>query len=115
MKAMEVEARRRLLRRRVALLEAIHGAKLEGPFPEDAKCPHEGYLDEARKQGRVSERELRELTEIDAALARMAEGAYGRCAECGKPIGRLRLLAVPEARVCLSCESAPAVAPVRPR
>jgi hypothetical protein len=45
----------------------------------------------------------RELADIDAALARIQEGRYGRCVHCGGPIGLQRLRAVPEARYCLSC------------
>ena len=45
----------------------------------------------------------RELGEIDAALARIAEGTYGTCEACGGAIGRDRLRALPEVRRCLSC------------
>ena len=41
------------------------------------------------------------LSEIDAALQRMAEGTYGTCAACGRPIDAERLEAVPYARLCL--------------
>ena len=37
------------------------------------------------------------LVEIDAALARIDEGSYGRCVVCGRPIGAERLEAVPYA------------------
>ncbi|MEP7178017.1 MAG: TraR/DksA family transcriptional regulator [Pseudonocardiales bacterium] len=43
------------------------------------------------------------LVEIDAALARIAAGSYGRCEACGAPIGRERLQARPAARLCVSC------------
>ncbi len=45
----------------------------------------------------------RELAEIDSALARIAEGSYGRCVRCGASIGRHRLNALPESAQCLSC------------
>jgi RNA polymerase-binding transcription factor DksA len=46
--------------------------------------------------------ELREaLDEVDAALVRLAEGTYGRCEVCGKPIGAARLEAMPAARLCI--------------
>lgn len=44
-----------------------------------------------------------ELAELDAALQRIERGLYGVCEECGGPIGRQRLKAVPEARRCLGC------------
>ncbi len=45
----------------------------------------------------------RELVEIDAALARIADGTFGTCEVCGGAIGRDRLRALPEVRRCLSC------------
>jgi DnaK suppressor protein len=47
----------------------------------------------------------RELREVEAALARIAEGSYGRCVECGGAIGRQRLLACPEGSRCTRCEA----------
>jgi DnaK suppressor protein len=46
-----------------------------------------------------------ELSEIDAALARIADGTYGSCEQCGGAIGRDRLRALPEVRRCLACSS----------
>src|SRR4051794_25612871 len=39
------------------------------------------------------------------ALARIEDGSYGECEECGQPIGALRLLARPEARLCIACQT----------
>jgi RNA polymerase-binding transcription factor DksA len=44
-----------------------------------------------------------ELVEIDAALARIAEGSYGQCEVCGGAIGRDRLRALPAVRRCVTC------------
>lgn len=46
-----------------------------------------------------------ELAEIDAALARVADGSYGWCIDCGGPIGRPRLLVHPMAVRCAPCQS----------
>ena len=46
------------------------------------------------------------LAQIDAALARLAEGSYGSCDRCGQPIGAARLAARPAATVCIGCASA---------
>jgi DnaK suppressor protein len=43
------------------------------------------------------------LAQIDAAVARLAEGGYGRCERCGQPIGAARLAARPVATTCMSC------------
>lgn len=103
MRSMEVDARRRLLRRRDNLLRILHGDRYTGPFEEEGECPHEHRFAAAAATGRLSEREQRELLEIEHALDRMRQGQYGACTVCGQPIGRLRLLAIPEARSCSAC------------
>lgn len=45
------------------------------------------------------------LFEIDEALNRLGMGTYGVCESCGKGIEKLRLKAVPYARMCISCKS----------
>lgn len=43
------------------------------------------------------------LAEVDAALARLDDGTYGRCQTCGAPIPVGRLEARPTARTCVPC------------
>lgn len=42
---------------------------------------------------------------IEEAIARLADGAYGVCAECGEEISERRLEAVPFATLCVECRS----------
>ena len=42
-----------------------------------------------------------ELEDIQLALRRIEDGSYGKCEECGKPIGDERLEAKPWARYCI--------------
>jgi len=49
-----------------------------------------------------SEQEV--LYQIDDALKRMVEGAYGPCQQCNKPITMTRLKAVPYAALCITCQ-----------
>lgn len=44
-----------------------------------------------------------ELAEVDRALARLADGSYGVCTNCGKPISVARLEARPTATLCIDC------------
>ncbi|MFJ8149916.1 TraR/DksA family transcriptional regulator [Streptomyces sp. NPDC096048] len=44
------------------------------------------------------------LADVEAALERMAEGRYGRCHLCRRPIDRERLVIVPQARYCARCQ-----------
>ena len=46
---------------------------------------------------------LAELRMIDAALARVADGSYGICVNCGEDISEERLEAVPHAARCRHC------------
>ena len=45
------------------------------------------------------------LAQIEAALWRLAHGAYGLCHECGKFIGLARLRMLPFALRCTACQS----------
>src|SRR5215467_4028181 len=45
------------------------------------------------------------VAEIDAAVRRLAEGSYGTCERCGRPIGAARLAARPVATTCIDCAS----------
>ena len=53
-----------------------------------------------------SEAAREELAELEAALARIEAGTWGRCEKCGGAIGRTRLRALPETRLCLGCSAA---------
>ena len=43
------------------------------------------------------------IAEVDRALEKLDEGTYGTCDDCGRPIGRERLEAVPWAALCVDC------------
>ena len=43
------------------------------------------------------------LEEVNDALARIEQGTFGRCEECGQEIPKERLEALPYARCCVRC------------
>ena len=45
----------------------------------------------------------RQLAELDAAVARLDAGDYGRCESCGRPIAAERLQVRPAATRCIGC------------
>lgn len=45
------------------------------------------------------------LATIENALARLEDGSYGTCAECGSDIPPRRLEALPFATLCVQCQS----------
>ncbi len=49
---------------------------------------------------------LRRIEEIDAALARIADGSYGVCARCRGDIPLERLELRPHAATCVACQRA---------
>jgi RNA polymerase-binding transcription factor len=49
-------------------------------------------------------RDMRTVRELDAALARIADGSYGACADCEGDIGLERLRAYPTALRCIKCQ-----------
>ena len=50
------------------------------------------------------------LADVEEALGRLAAGHYGRCEQCGSPIGPALLVAVPETRYCPHCAAEPGMA-----
>lgn len=56
---------------------------------------------DARIVGNKSE----EIDDIDSAIAKIEEGTYGICEECGEVIPVKRLYAVPCAHYCVRCQS----------
>lgn len=45
------------------------------------------------------------LIRVERALAKIDEGTYGRCDECGERIPEPRLRAMPDAVTCMACSS----------
>ena len=48
-------------------------------------------------------RDLGELAQVEAALARIEAGSFGDCVDCGEPIAASRLAVMPAAECCAAC------------
>ena len=46
-----------------------------------------------------------QITAVHQALAKFDDGSYGMCEQCGNDIGFARLLARPEAALCITCQA----------
>jgi DnaK suppressor protein len=95
--------RRGLIKRREQL-EQLRGpvdlpADVQGDYGDRAVA---GILHEDSITTR--ERILAQLEAVDLALERLAEGSWGRCADCGEPIAPKRLQAHPIVETCLRCQ-----------
>lgn len=54
---------------------------------------------------RLRDRERRLIRKIRGALARIEDGTYGICEECGEDISIARLKARPVTRLCINCKA----------
>ena len=52
----------------------------------------------------LQDREKQHLEAIEEALQRIETGEYGFCDECGDKIDKKRLLVIPLAQLCISCQ-----------
>jgi RNA polymerase-binding protein DksA len=92
------------------LLDEVRGqiaASGEGlGFANQSKITEDDALADAAAEMDVAMviRESQELQDIEAALARIGDGSYGICIDCGGEIGRARLKAYPTAKRCLPCQ-----------
>jgi DnaK suppressor protein len=96
-----------LLSKRVSLLDTSDQNRkvLEGDpekLPDEVDLASAEY--EAAFENRLRDREKYLLKKIDKALERIDEGIYDECEECGSIIAKKRLLARPEATLCIVCK-----------
>lgn len=106
----------RLMAERSRLVHQLaeHGATEQGDLRDDVDFG-EGFADAAAATAErtevigLVESMRRMVDEIDAALARIADGSYGTCVVCGKEIGAARLEHRPESIHCVDCKAARAV------
>lgn len=52
----------------------------------------------------IIDRHVRDIRDIEAARARIKDGSYGICIDCGDEIGFERLAAYPTANRCVVCQ-----------
>lgn len=106
---MEISvARKRLeeiradLDRTVAVLLGEHPLARGG----DAEAGDAGAnLTEADRNEAAVQTAQAQRTEVIAALARIDDGSYGRCVDCGSPVPEERLEARPATARCVPCQA----------
>ena len=102
-----LEEERRATQRRLVDLRGDYRGFVEASKDSNADDEHdpEGatIAFERSQVGALVRQAEQHLREIDAALARLAEGTYGVCAGCGRPIAPERLEVRPTARTCVAC------------
>jgi len=98
----------RLQRRRRQILQAslrtaaeiaqLRGAERDPEVEEGSQSEQEQY-----NLSQLSEVEMRELAQIDAAIQRLEADEYGICRDCGEQIDAGRMEALPLALHCTDC------------
>ncbi len=104
--------RKILVERRQAVMKEIEGQigerisdEMQRRIDSAPDLGDQALLDSERGRD-ISLMEMRNRVrqQIDEALARLEEGTYGLCADCGIEISEKRLKAVPFARRCVACQ-----------
>lgn len=103
-----------LLKQRSRALAAELRGEIADANAQRAAQAGEGALDQAdhaqidsmtaQETGMVGHYAL-ELADVDAALARIAQGTYGICIDCGAEVPHARLSAYPTAKRCVDCQA----------
>ena len=104
-----LEAERAQARRLLASLTGDFDAIVEasrGSNADDEHDPEGATIAYERAQVSALVRQVQaHVFEVEAALARLAQGRYGTCERCGTTISSGRLEARPTARTCIACAS----------
>ncbi len=99
-----------LVNRRDALRKALAGdLSLLKTLPEQTGGDVvDAALDAAQDEisSKMAEVESRELVQIEGAIERIRQGAYGQCDICSGKIPLARLNALPYALTCIECQRA---------
>jgi RNA polymerase-binding protein DksA len=113
--ADRAEAAGRLAARRAATLRRLE--RLDREFAGIVEASASGATDdehdpegatiafERQHVAALAGRARQELADIDAAMRRLAQGSYGTCEGCGRPIAAARLAARPVTTRCIGCAS----------
>jgi DnaK suppressor protein len=102
-----LQAERDLALERVAALEREFAGLAEAASSagtDDEHDPEGATLAfERQHAAALLEAARTQVSAVDAALERVAQGRYGVCEVCGQPIGAERLAARPSATTCMRC------------
>ncbi len=77
-----------------------------GPMTYGSQAAAASHVFEQQRDLALRERAEQHLAEVDAALARLEAGTYGRCVQCHRDIAPERLEALPWASHCIDCQRA---------
>lgn len=102
---------KKLLKKKEQLLETIESeianeiegsesGNITGDIVDEANSSYEHLI-----YSSLTEKEQEKLGQINSALTRIKDDVYGKCVVCGRAIDEKRLLAIPEAKMCIACKA----------
>jgi RNA polymerase-binding transcription factor DksA len=102
LQSLRAAARQRIAELRRELDDVIDSAS--STTGDDEHDPEGATIGFERAQAQaLLDQATAQLADVEAALARVDAGTYGRCVICGGPIGAQRLAARPAADRCIVC------------
>ena len=95
-----LEKRKRLVQEALKTVGELIDNPTKLPDPTDQAA----FESDVGFELRIRDRERKLIRKIDLALKRIEEGSYGICEACGEDIDEKRLMARPEATLCIHCK-----------
>jgi DnaK suppressor protein len=100
------QIRKKLEEERLHLFRSLQGQdssleSLESPDMLDIAT----FLEFYEVRSSLDELNKKKIERINQALARLENGTYGTCLNCGEAISAERLEALPYAELCINCQS----------
>ena len=87
--------------------DIAEGVRAPGQMTYGSQAAAATQVFEQQRDLALRDRAVARLAQVEAALARLDAGTYGRCTTCDVAIPAERLAALPWAALCITCQSAP--------
>jgi len=90
-----------------AQLRSLSDDESESGRPRFSNHLAEDAQDQQQRQGAAVVRQMliNDLRQVEHALERSERGQYGICEDCGHDIPPRRLVVIPDATLCVSCQA----------
>lgn len=100
-------ARKEQLLQELDAVQVAHRERMKSAdsAPQDAYATQANQVAQSAVRDAEARRDHDELVAVRAALARIEDGSYGACQDCGADIGLPRLHAFPAALRCIGCQT----------
>jgi DnaK suppressor protein len=101
-----IDPRAELQEERARILAELAENEIEAPgqMTYGSQAAAATHVFEQQRDLALRDHNRAHLADVDAAIARLDAGAYGRCTACGRPVGAERLEALPWAALCIDCQ-----------